>query len=134
MDWQKNKQAIYEDTCLPMRDLYEALVLLKNDAVVETVHRWMNMQDSEIHAEMCMIKDLKMELQISSNTPIKKSSGEIDYDQKYKNSSYVTELRKKIRDLESEFIQNNIKLKDAVKEFKSTRKSKSTIGVEKFAV
>lgn len=134
IDWQKNKQEIFEDTCMPMRDLYEDLVLLKNDSVVDTIHRWLIYQDSEVHAEMCMNKDLKMEFQISVNNPIKKSSGEIDYDQKRKNSIYVSELRKQIRDLESEFIQNNIKLKDAVKEVRMVGKMKSTIGVEKFAI
>lgn len=133
-DWQKNKQEIFEETCKPMRDLYEATVLLKNDAVIETVNKWLTFQDSEVHSELCMLKDLKLEMQLSANSNIRKPSMEIDYDQKYKNSTYVTELRKKIRDLESEFIQNNSKLKEAVKEFKAAAKNKATIGVEKFAL
>lgn len=127
MDWQKNKQEVFEETCLPKRDLYESTVLLKNESVNETINRWLTFQDSEVHSELCMLKDLKLEMQLSANSSIRKSSGETDYDQKYKNSTYVTELRKKIRDLEAEFIQNNNKLKDAVKEFKAAKKNKSTL-------
>lgn len=133
-DWQKNKQKIYEDTCTPTRDLYEDLVLLKNETVVHTIHRWLDFQNSDVHAEICMLKELKMELQISANTKIVKSSGEVDYTQKYLNATYVNELRKKIKDLESEFVQNNIKLKEAVREIKGVGKSKSTMGVERFAI
>jgi hypothetical protein len=127
IDWHINKKEIYEDTCIPMKDIYEQTVLLKSEAVLETINRWLAYQDSEIHAEMAMAKDLKMEMQLTANSPIRKSSGEIDFDQKMRNATYVTELRKKIKDLESEYIQNNIKLKDAVKEFKGARKNKSTL-------
>lgn len=127
MDWQKNKQEIFEDTCMPIRDLYQDTVLLMNNSIIETINKWLTFQESEIFSELCMLKDLKLEMQLSANSIIRKPSGEIDYDQKYKNSSYVTELRKKIRDLESEFIQHNNKLKEAIKEFKSAKKNKNTM-------
>lgn len=134
MDWQKNKQEIFDDTCIPMKDIYEHTVLLKNDAVLETVHRWIDQQDSAVFAELNMIKDLRMTLMLSVNGSIKKSSGEEDYTQRYLNSTYVSELGKKIRDLESEFVQNNDKLKESVKEVKIvSRKVKNTFGVENFS-
>jgi hypothetical protein len=134
MDWQKNKQEIFEDTCMPKKDLYESTVLLRNESVIETIAKWVDHQDSSVFAELMMLKDLRMTLMLSVNGTIRKSSGEEDYTQRYLNSTYVSELGKKIKDLESEFIQNNNKLKDAVREFKTAKKNKSTIGVEKFAI
>jgi hypothetical protein len=127
MDWQKNKQQIFEDTCIPRKELYDHLVLLKSESVLETVNRWIDFQNNLIFCELMMIKDLRMSLMLSVNGSIKKSSGEEDYTQRYLNSTYVTELRVKIKDLESEFIQNNNKLKDAVKEFKAAKKNKNTM-------
>jgi hypothetical protein len=131
LDWQKNKLEIFEDTCMPLKELMDDTVYLKNYSVITVINSWLQFQDSEVFAELCMLKDLKLEMQLSATSIIRKSSGEIDYDQKYKNSTYVTELRKKVRDLESEFIQNNVKLKDAVKEFKTATKSKSTLSAAK---
>ncbi len=132
-DWQKNKQAIFEDTCTPMKDLYEDLVLLKNDAVVSTIHNWLRHQDSPVHEELCVLKELKMEMQLSANAPIRKSSGEIDYTQKYLNTGYAFELRQKIRELEQELIQNNVRLKQAISEVRIVNKPKNTLKPENYA-
>jgi hypothetical protein len=126
-DWNKNKLEIFEDTCQPLESLRDATVYLKSSGVIDTVNNWLRYQDEEIFCEMAMLKDLKLELQMSAISPIHKSSGEIDYDQKYKNAGYVNELRKNIKDLESEFIQNNNKLKDSIKDFKSVTKKKNTL-------
>src|SRR4029078_10047735 len=40
-DWKKNKQEIFEFVLIkPEAKSYEELVLLKSEAVVDTIHRW----------------------------------------------------------------------------------------------
>lgn len=132
LDWLQNKRKIFDKALL--HDVYyEDLVLLKNPIVVKTIHRWLEFQDSAIFSRLSMLKELQVEMQQSAISEIKKSSGEIDYDQKYKNACYVKDLGKMIDDLEQELLQNDSKLKMAVKEIRSASKNKNTIGVETFA-
>ena len=133
MEWQKNKQNIFEYVMIkPEKKSYEDLVLLRNSEVVKTINNWLEFQDNDAFRQMQVLKDLRVEMQISSLTDIKKASAEIDYDQKYKNACYANDLKKMIKDLESELIQNNQRLKDAVKEVRVT-KSKFTVGPETFS-
>lgn len=133
MEWQKNKQNIFEAAMAkPEKTCYEDLVLLKNKAVVESIHKWMEFIDNDTFTQLQVLKDLRVEMQISSLTSILKASGEVDYDQKYRNATYASDLKKAIKDLESELIQNNTKLKDAVKEVRLSR-SKFTVGPETFS-
>ena len=133
MDWLKNKQKVFEFVLAkPENSIYQDLVLLKNKAVVNTIHKWLNFLDNDTFTQLQVIKDLRVEMQISSLTEIRKASGEIDYDQKYRNASYANDLKKMIKDLESELIQNNNKLKDAIKEVKSA-KNKFNVGPETFS-
>lgn len=129
MDWQKNKQDIFEFVLArPVKDLYEDLVLLRNENVVESIHRWITFQDNEVFEQVCVLRDLKAEMQRSCHAPITV----VDYDQKFKNAGYAIDLKLKIKDLESELIQNNMSLKDGIKEVR-VAKSKTTIGPESFA-
>lgn len=133
MDWQKNKQQIFEFVLIkPEKDSYEDLVLLKNKAVVDTIHNWMEFQDNDTFKMLQVLKDLRVEMQISSLSRIIKSSGEVDYDQKYRNAEYSVKLKEKIKELEAELIQNNVKMKDAVREVRMS-KSKFNVGPETFA-
>jgi hypothetical protein len=123
-DWKKNKQEIFELVLIkPEKKSYEDLVLLKNQAVVETIHRWVTHQDNATFTHLQVLKDLRVEMQISALSKILKSSGEVDYDQKFRNAKYADDLKKMIKDLESELIQNNQKLKDAVKEVRVVKSS-----------
>jgi hypothetical protein len=132
-DWKKNKQEIFEFVLIkPEKKSYEDLVLLENKAVVETIHRWVDHQNNDTFTHLQVLKDLRVEMQISALSKILKSSGEIDYDQKFRNAKYADDLKQMIKDLESELIQNNQKLKDAVKEVK-VAKSKFTVGPETFS-
>lgn len=134
MDWQKNKQEIFEYAMLkPEAKSYEDLVLLKNKAVVDAIHNWLNFQDSESFRQLEVLKDLRIEMQISCLSDIKKSSGEVDYDQKYRNAGYANDLKKMIKDLEAELVQNDVKLKDQVKELKTAKRKLHTVGAETFA-
>lgn len=132
MDWLENKKKIFERTML--QDVYfQDLVLLRNPIVVQTIHRWLSFQDSAVFSRLTMLKELQVEMQQSSTSKILKSSGEIDFDQKFKNACYVKDLGKMIDDLEQELLQNDSRLKDAVREVRTAVKTKNTIGVETFA-
>lgn len=131
-EWYANKLKIYSRSELP--EIYsEYFLQLKNDIVLNVINRWLEFQQSDTWMQLMVLKDLKIEMQLSANSSIKKSSGEIDFDQKYKNANYATDLTKKIKDLEMELIQNSPKLKEAVMEVKNASKSQK-ITPEKFAV
>jgi hypothetical protein len=136
MEWQKNKQQIFEFVQVkPEKGLYEDLVLLKNDAVLLTVQRWLDHQDGDSFKQLQTLKDLRVEMQLSSISKIIKSSGEVDYTQKFLNAEYANKLKVMIKDLESELIQNDSKLKDAVKEFSHENgKRKNSRNVGSYAV
>lgn len=131
-DWLNNKKRIFEKSML-RQEYYEDIVLLDNRLVLKTVQRWIEFQDSAIFSQLTSLKELMLEMQLSSNSKIVKSSGEVDYDQKFKNACYVKDLGKMIDDLEQELIQNNPKFKEASKEITRMSKNKNTIGVESFA-
>ncbi len=129
MDWHKNKQEIFDYVMArPISGMYEDLVLLQNEKVVEAIHKWLTFQDNEVFEMLCVLKDLKSEMQRSCQAPI----SVVDYDQKFKNSGYSMDLKVKIKDLESELIQNDMKLKEGIKEVR-VAKSKTTLGPESFA-
>lgn len=133
-DWHKNKQAIFEKAMvLPRKNLYEDLILLKNENVLNTINKWLTYQDNDTFTTVQTLKDLRNEMQISCLTDIKKASGEIDYSQKFLNAKYAVDLKQMIKDLESELIQNNQSLKEAVTEIKKAKRNTSTVGVEHYA-
>ena len=130
-DWGKTKKKIFEAAAIkPNVHFYTDLVHLKNRAVLDCIKRWLDYQNDETFEMLQTLKDLKTELQMSTLTEIKKSSGEIDYDQKFKNAEYCINLQGMIKDLESQLIQANPKLKDSVSEYKEAAKSSKTMGLE----
>lgn len=132
-DWMKTKQRIFEKCCIkPEKKMYEDLIHLQNDIVIAVIHKWMEYQDNDTFSQIQILKDLRVEMQVSCTSPIKKSSGEIDYSQKFLNAGYTVELKKMIKDLESELIQNTPLLKDAVKEIRSAGKGAKSFGAETF--
>lgn len=129
-DWLKNKQRIFEKANIkPRREIYEDLVHLKKKEVVTTIQRWLEWQDVDTFTQLQILKDLRVEMQVSCLIDIKKSSGEIDYDQKFKNAQYSVDLKNMVKDLESELIQTSPKLKGSIGEFKEARK-KNSFGLE----
>ena len=132
-DWTKTKRKIFEKASIkPERKFYEDLVHLKNRAVLETIQRWLDYQDDDVFTTLSIMKDLRAEMQLTCLTDIKTAGLEINYDQKYKNAGYSIELKKTIKDLESELIQNSTKLKDSVKEFREANRSAKSFGLETF--
>lgn len=132
-DWLQVKKRIFDNTLLP-KEYFEDLVLLKNRVIIETIQRWIDFQDESVYANICSLRDLMIEMRLSSNSNLKKTDGiTTDYDQKFKNAEYVQDLQKMIKDLESELIQNDIKLKEGVRELKRA-KNNSSLGIERYAV
>lgn len=131
MDWENNKRHNFDHAGLPV-DMWESIGLLKDLDVLRTVHRWLEFQEDPLFKQLQTLRDLKMEMQMSSGGLIKKSNGEIDYDQKYKNAQYALELDKMIQQLENQSIQNSSSLKDALRESNFKRRS-STTGPENFS-
>lgn len=130
-DWETNKKRIFEAAGFEPIDSYlQATVYLKDEVVVKTINKWLAWQDNDINAQLKSLQDLQLEMRISSNSDIKKSSGEIDFDQKYKNACYVGDLRKMINNLQDELIQQNPKLKEAYKEVKQSLGKRNTKSVE----
>jgi len=134
-DWQKNKQQIFEDVMAkPVKGLYEELVLLKNPEVVETIHNWLEHQDGEVWKTLCTLKDLRVEMQLSAVSKILKPSMEVDYTQKFLNAEYADKLKVMIKNLELELIQNDGKLKEAVKEVRVQQNNNTKRSVGSYAV
>jgi len=130
-DWLKNKKRIFDAAEFkPIDVLLNASVHLQDPTVLKTVQRWMDFQNDAVYTQLCVLKDLMVEMQLSANGRVVKSSGEIDYDQKYKNACYVDSLRKMINDLESELIQNTPKLKEAYREVRQQASKKNTKSTE----
>lgn len=133
-DWLGVKKRIFEKTLLP-KEYYEDLVLLKNKIIIQTIQRWIDFQEESVYANLLSLRDLMIEMRLSSNSILRKTDGiTIDYDQKFKNAGYSFELAKMIKDLEQELIQNDIKLKEGVREVKRMGKNNTVIGVERYAV
>lgn len=132
-DWLKNKKKIFDAAGFkPEKEYLDATVYLQDETVLRTIKRWVDFQDDSIYTQSTVLKDLMVEMQVSANSPIKKSSGEIDFDQKFKNACYVKDLRSMIRDCETELISNSPKLKEAYKEVSKhlSNNAKNTIGLE----
>lgn len=132
-DWTKTKRRIFEKASIkPQAKFYQDLVLLKNRAVLITIQRWLEFQDMDVFTQLQILKDLRAEMQLTCLTDIKKASGEIDFTQKFLNAQYSNDLKKMIKDLESELIQTSAKLKDSVKEFRGAKRNAGTFGLESF--
>lgn len=130
-NWEKTKKKIYEKVCAkPIKDMYEELVHLKSTEVLETIQRWLDYNDSDVFTSLQTLKDLRAEMQMTCLTQIKKSSGEIDYTQKFLNAEYALKLKQMIKELESELIQTNPVMKDAIKEFRSEKNKSGLMGIE----
>ena len=135
MDWQTNKEMIFEDCMFPVPDpdgaMKNAVLKFKDPNILTAAHRWLFYQGGQAFSNYQMLRDLQLEMRMSANGFIPKSSGGNDYDQKFKNAEYVEKLRTMIKKAEDELIQNNEKLESAAKEV--FKKSKNTMGPEMFA-
>lgn len=143
MEWLKNKNEIYKICGLANRvnniyedeetktTYHEGIVLLKYRPILHTIKKWLNFQDDETFATRQMLSDLIVEMRLAANSPIIKSTGEIDYEAKRKCAETVIDLIEKKADIEQKFIQNNPRLKDAYSEInKASKKDGRGFGLE----
>jgi hypothetical protein len=134
-DWVENKKRIFEAAELPpMEDMLMNIVYLKDEIVLLTIKRWIDYQNDDTWRELMMLKDLRSELQLSANSPLKSGSGDsINYDQKFKNAKYSIDLAQMIKDCESKLLQNDPRFKEAAKEIRVKVKSNINLSPETFA-
>lgn len=130
-EWMANKKRIFKVASLPIL-MEEDVVYLKNKTILYTIKKWLTSQNEENYSTYSMLNDLIMELRVASNSPIKKSTGEIDYKTKVECAESVIELLAKKAEIEQKFIQNNDKLKEAYKEVShlNSKQAGSSFGLE----
>lgn len=131
MEWQFNKQKIFDLVGLP-GDAWHAIGLMENAIIIDVINKWLDVQNNEVFSEWCMLKELRREMQESAVSKIETAAGQVDYDQKMKNATYVTRLRSMINDLEANLIQNSPTLKEGVREARGRRKQ-PTAGPENYS-
>lgn len=115
------------------RNYYEEIVLLSNDSVAESIIRWLKHKDNRQIEFLFTLQNAYVQQQAASLKEIRKSSGEVDYDQKFKCIGYMMDLKNKIKDAESELQQNDPKLKAAYEELKQAKQKAPVMGVENHA-
>lgn len=115
-------------------EFYQPLVCLEHPAVVEVVKKWMDKKDDRQLEFLFTLQNAYVQQQKASLEMLKKSDlVTIDYDQKMKCIEHMVELKKMIKDAESELQQNDPKLKQAYEEVKNAAKKSQTLSVENFA-
>jgi hypothetical protein len=132
-DWLETKKKIYEAAELPLTaEMEKAVLYYRDDAVLSSIKKWIAWQDNDTYTEIKMLKDLRVEMQISANSDIKNAQAETNYDQKFKNAKYSIELYQMIKDAEATLMQADPRLKEALQEVRKATKNKTTIGPESF--
>lgn len=143
-DRRKELHSIFRDMEIPTdivdprmptikRQLYGEIVLLENDAIIESTNRWLRYKDNRQLEYLFTLQNAYVQHQAAALKDIRKSSGETDYDQKFKCIGYMKELKKQIADAESELQQNDEKLKEAYEEVKIAKKKVPSTGPEAHA-
>lgn len=115
------------------RAYYDEVVLMGNESVVESIIRWLKHKDNRQLEFLFTLQNAYVQQQAAALKEIKKSSGEVDYDQKYKCVGYMMDLKLKIKDAEAELQQNDPKLKEAYEEVKQAKQRITTTGPENFS-
>lgn len=112
---------------------YDSIVLMKNPAVVKSIQRWLDKKDSRQIEFLFTLNNAYVQQQAGSLADLKKSDLiNTDYDQKFKCIEHMTDLKKMIKDAESELQQSDPKLKEAYQDVKKAA-SKVTVGIEHFS-
>jgi hypothetical protein len=134
-DWTANKKRIFEAAELPpMENILMDVVNLQDDIVLITIKRWVDYQNDDTWKELVMLKDLRSEMQFSANSALKSGNGDsVNYDQKFKNAKYSIDLAQMIKDCESKLLQNDPRLKEAMREVKAKTKNNYSLSPESFA-
>lgn len=130
-DRRKMLSSVFKSLSLDDK-LYQPLVCLENFDVISVVKKWMDKQDDKQLQFLFTLQNAFVQQQTASLAMLPKSSGGVDYDQKMRCIEHMVELKKMIKDAESELQQNDPKLKQAYEEVKMAGKRSSTLSVEDF--
>lgn len=131
-DRRKEIHAVFKELQID-DEHYNAIVLLKDRDVLKAVQLWMAKQDSRQAEYLFTLQNAYIQQQTAALDNLKKSDCiNTDYDQKFKCVEYMTELKKMIKDAESELQQNDPKMKEAHQEVKRSA-TKFTVGPETYA-
>jgi hypothetical protein len=131
-DRRKEIRAIFKELDIP-ESLYDEIVLLKNKSVLKSAQLWMQKMDSRQAEYLLTLQNAYVQQQTASLDNLKKPDGiSTDYDQKFKCIEYMTELKKMVKDAESELQQNDPKMKEAYQEVKKAA-AIITMGIETVA-
>jgi len=112
---------------------YEPVVMLASRDVLDCAQAWMKHKDNRQIEYLFTLENAYMQQQKASLEMLKKSDGlTVDYNQKMDCILHMTDLKKMIKEAESELQQNDIRLKEAHAEVKKAS-NKFLIGPESFA-
>lgn len=131
-DRRKEIHAVFKELGIE-DEHYNGIVLLKDRDVLKAVQLWMAKQDSRQAEYLFTLQNAYIQQQTAALDNLKKSDGlNTDYDQKFKCVEYMAELKKMVKDAESELHQNNPQMKETYQEVKRAA-AKFTIGPETYA-
>ncbi len=132
-NWSKVSEEIFLKTNLP-EALFPAVALMESPSIQICIQRFLEYQNDEHWTQYITYRDLRFQMLSSSLAGIKKSSGEIDYEQKMNNAIHSNKLLSMMNEAKETFIQNNSKLKASVEAFsKANEKAKVTKGPADYA-
>jgi len=132
-NWSKVSEQIFLKTGLET-ELFPDVGLLESKSVQSAVQKFLRYQNDENWTQYCTYRDLRSQMLSSSLAAIKKSSGEIDYEQKMNNAAHSQKLLEMMNEAKETFVQNHPKLKASVEAFnKATEKTKVTRSVASYA-
>lgn len=134
-DWRKNKKRVYDNEGLP-EQFWLPIGMLEEKKVRDVIQNWLNTQDEDTLTQLKILKDLRVEMQSASISPIKKTGdplSPIDYSAKFDCAKYAKELGIMAKDLESTLIQNRPELKDGIAELKQASKNGLTVSPATFS-
>jgi len=133
-NWGKLSQLIFTKAKLPA-DLFEDVVELKNDAVIDAIQNFLDYQNDENWVQYCTYRDLRAQMLKSAVGSILNASEETNYEQKMKNAIHSRDLLSLMNVAKETFIQNHGKLKGSVEAFNRVvqNKEKTTRSVAHYA-
>lgn len=96
--------------------LYDELLYMTDPQIVLTIDKYLSYQGNRNFKHLIMLKDLYEQMVRGALEPIRKSTGEVDFDQKNKNRGYaasilneITEWEQKVTDQTSQLIKEGVK-------------------------
>jgi hypothetical protein len=103
----------------------EDVVNLRCPFVIKTVQRYLRLQMSKTLEHLTMKRELYQQMLQNSLNNLTDKDGVINFDQKFKNSSYADQLYDQIHEWEIRLLEDNKELKAALDELKAVKQRKN---------